>query len=57
MSNASTVEETAILPTSVLRKRTRSRKTSDNLGNLHVDETNLDGATSLPWNKLFAIDI
>ena len=56
MSNASTAEGRAILPTSVLRKGTRSQKTSGSLGNLYVDETNVDGALALPWNKLLAVD-
>ena len=37
MSNASTVEGRATLPTSVLKKRTKSWKTSDNLNDLLVD--------------------
>ena len=37
MSNASNVEGSAISPTSVLRKRTKSQKTSDSLNNLCVD--------------------
>ena len=48
MSNASTVEERAILPISVLKKGTRSQKTSDNLDNLYVNETNVDTALVLP---------
>ena len=56
MLNTSFVEKKAILLTSVFRKATKSQKTSDSLGNFHVDETNVDGALALPCNKLFAVD-
>lgn len=44
MLNASPAKKRTILPTSILRKRTRMQKTSDSLANLRIDETNIDGA-------------
>ena len=36
--------------------RTMTQKTSDSLGNLHVEETNVDGAPELLSNKFLAFD-
>ena len=38
------------------QERTMTQKTSDNLGNLHVEETNMDGASGLFSNKFLAFD-
>ena len=37
MLNAFIIEKKAISPTSVLKKRIKSQKTSDSLDNLHID--------------------
>ena len=38
-------------------KTESSQKTSDSLGNLHVEETNVDGAPGLLSNEFLAFDI
>lgn len=42
ISNTSTTENKAILPTNICREETKSQKTNDSFGNFYIDNNNIN---------------